>query len=260
MNFWGHLEALRTVLIKIVAVVGVLAVVSFAFMPWIFDHVILAPTRASFPLYNLLGFVKGDGTWIPDMASSDFHVDIINIQLASQFFVHISASLWLALAVAFPIVVYLLWSFVAPGLYENERRGARKAFIFGNILFYIGMFTGYSLVFPLCLRFLADYHLSDSIPNTVSLNSYIDTFYMLVLMMGVLFELPVVTWMLGKAGVLHRGFFNRYRRHAIVALLLLAAFITPTSDIFTLTMVFAPIYFLWECSALTVPKAPKDAS
>lgn len=257
MNFWGHLEALRTVLIKIVVVLVVLAVVFFALMPWIFDHIILAPTRASFPLYNLLGVVKGDGTWIPDMGNSDFHVDIINIQLASQFFVHISSSLWLAFAVAFPIVVYLLWSFVAPGLYDHERRGARKAFVFGNILFYLGMFTGYCLVFPLCLHFLADYHLSDSIPNTVSLNSYMDTFYMLVLMMGVLFELPIVTWMLGKTGVLHRGFFHRYRRHAIVGLLLLAAFITPTSDIFTLSIVFAPIYLLWECSALVVPKHKK---
>ncbi len=115
---------------------------------------------------------------------------------------------------------------------------------------------GYFMVFPITLRFLADYHVSEAIPNQISLDSYIDTFLMLVLMMGIVFELPLVAWLLGKLHLLHRQFFGRYRRHAVVALLLLAAIITPTGDPFTLGIVFLPIYLLYEASAMLVPSQP----
>ena len=123
----------------------------------------------------------------------------------------------------------------------------------GTLMFYLGVAAGYWLVFPLTLRFLAGYQLSTLIPNQISLDSYIDNFMMLVLVMGIVFELPVAAWMLGRLGVLRRGFFHTYRRHAIVALLIFAAVVTPTGDPFTLAVVFLPIYILWEGSALTVP-------
>ena len=172
--------------------------------------------------------------------------------------IHMSSSLWAAFIVGFPIVVYLLWQFVAPGLYEKEKRGARIAFLFGNLMFYLGMAVGYFLVFPLAVRFLADYQLSTAIVQTVSLTSYMDAFYTLVLSMGIVFELPLVAWLLGKIGILHRDFFTTYRRHAIVALLIVAAVITPTGDVMTLAIVFFPIYTLWEASALLVPKGGDD--
>ncbi|MDE6693137.1 MAG: twin-arginine translocase subunit TatC [Muribaculaceae bacterium] len=256
MSFWAHLDALRKVLVRIAIVLAVLAVVFFAFMPWIFDHVITAPCNGSFPIYRMLGIIKGDGQWLPDLSGDDFHVELINIELASQFFVHMSASWWAAFVVGFPIIIYLLWGFVAPGLYPQERKGARKAFLFGNVMFYLGMAVGYFIVFPVALRFLADYQLSDKIANTVSLTSYMDTFYTLVLMMGLLFELPLLAWMLGRMGILKRSFFNRYRKYAIVAILVLAAIVTPTSDIFTLAIVIVPIYALWEASALLIKKSP----
>ncbi len=108
-------------------------------------------------------------------------------------------------------------------------------------------------MFPLTLRFLADYQLSALIPNQISLDSYMDNFMMLILVMGIVFELPLVAWMLGKAGIVSRGLFNRYRRHAVVALLVAAAVITPTGDPFTLMVVYLPLYLLWELSALTLP-------
>ena len=114
------------------------------------------------------------------------------------------------------------------------------------------------MVFPLCLRFLADYRITDSIPNMVSLSSYMDNFYMLNLMMGIAFELPLLAWLLGKIGLLTRRFFSKYRRHAVVVILILAAVITPTGDPFTLLMVFLPLYFLWELSAYIVPKAQPE--
>ena len=120
-------------------------------------------------------------------------------------------------------------------------------------MFFLGVATGYFLVFPLTLRFLADYQLSALIPNQISLDSYMDNFMMLILVMGIVFELPLVAWLLGKAGIVSRGLFNRYRRHAVVALLVAAAVITPTGDPFTLMVVFLPLYLLWELSALTLP-------
>ena len=125
-------------------------------------------------------------------------------------------------------------------------------------MFYMGVAVGYYMVFPIILRFLADYHVSALVPNQVSLDSYMDTFLMMVFFMGVVFELPLLSWLLGSVGVLHRDFFAKYRRHAIVALVVLAAVITPTGDLFTLAVVFMPLYVLYEASALLVPKS--DAS
>lgn len=253
MSFWDHVEALRGVLLKSGLLIVALAVAFFALMPHIFDSVILAPCHGDFALYRLFSHISGIVPGFPDFAAGDFNVSLINIKLASQFFIHMSTSFWLALIAAFPIVVYWLWSFVAPGLYENEKRGMRTAFLLGNIMFYIGVAVGYFMVFPLTLRFLADYHVSLDIPNQISLESYMDNFVTLILMMGIVFELPLVAWLLGCFGLLDRSFFGRYRRHAVVTLLVLAAIVTPTGDPFTLAVVFLPVYCLWEMSALLVP-------
>lgn len=251
MGFWEHAEALRGVLLRMAALVGVLTIALFAAMPYIFDSVILAPCHGDFILYRLdklsgLPLLPGNG-------EESFEVNLINIHLASQFFIHMSTSFWLAVVISFPLCVYLLWGFISPGLYEEEKRGVRGAFFFGNLMFFLGVATGYFLVFPLTLRFLADYQLSTLIPNQISLDSYMDNFEMLILMMGIIFELPLVAWLLGKAGIVRRELFSYYRRHAVVALLITAAVITPTGDPFTLMVVFLPLYLLWEFSALTVP-------
>lgn len=246
MTFWDHLDALRGVLFRIVVVVAIAAVAAFVAMPWIMEHVVMAPCSPSFITYRALGIV-------PDLVGESFDVDIVSLELASQLFVHMSASCWLALIVAFPIIVYLLWGFISPGLYEHERRGARGAFVWGNIMFYIGAAVGYFVVFPIALRFLSGYRLSDAIRPVVSLDSYMDNFFTIILLMGAVFELPLLAWLLGKMGLLTRSFFSRYRRHAIVVLMIIAALITPTGDPFTLLIVFIPIYTLWEGSARLVP-------
>lgn len=255
MNFWDHFNVLRGVLFKIAVTVIIVMVGMFVAMPWIFDNVILAPCEGTFPTYRLFDSVTrlfdGDAGAVP---VTDFHVEMVNFELTAQFQIHMSASFWLSLIVCFPVVIYLLWTFIRPGLYPKERQGARRAFLFGNLMFYLGLVCSYYLVFPMCLRFLADYHVSDRIPNMVSLTSYMDNFYMLNLMMGIAFELPLLAWLLGKIGLLTRRFFSRYRRHAIVVLLVLAAIITPTGDPFTLLMVFLPLYLLWELSACIVPR------
>ena len=254
MSFWEHLDVLRGVLIKIAVVLVVLAIVFFALMPTIFDNVILAPCKGDFVLYQLFEKLTAGIPGLPQFTTEGFHVELINIQLASQFFIHMSTSFWLALVFSFPIVIYLRWTFVSPALYEHEKRGIKRAFGFGNLMFFLGVAVGYFVVFPVTLRFLADYHVSAMVPNQISLDSYMDSFLMLIFIMGIIFELPLLAWLLGKIGVLKRSFFKKYRRHAIVVLLILAAFITPTGDPFTLTIVFLPIYFLYELSAWLVKK------
>lgn len=253
MTFWDHLDQLRGVLIRMGVVIALAFIIFFVLMPKIFSPVILAPCDGSFPLYPL--FDKLAGAWGGDAASgADFTVSLINTGLASQFFIHISLSFQLAIICTFPILIYLLWQFVVPALYPRERRNASLIFLSGIFLFYLGVAAAYYLIFPLMLRFLADYQLSADIPNTITIESYMENFMSILLVMGVTFEIPLVTWALGKVGLLKRSFFVRYRRHAIVILIIAAAVITPTSDPITLLAVFIPLYLLWELSASLTPK------
>ena len=265
MSFWDHLEELRWTLFRSILALFIFAIGSFAFMPTLFDKVIMAPCYSDFIFYRWLCSLN---QWLvdkseyfnvlPDFCNDNFHVDIENIKLASQFFTHMSTSFWLALVLTFPYLMWEIWKFISPALYENEKKNVRWVFLFGTIMFFIGCSVGYLLVFPLTLRFLATYQLSAAITEQVSLDSYMNNFLMLVFIMGVVFEMPLVSWLLSKIGILHRGFFHKYRRHAIIGLLVAAAFITPSSDPFTLGAVFFPLYGLYELSAFFVRKEPKE--
>lgn len=258
MSFWDHLEAFRWMLIRCLTAMGIFVLGGFAFIPWLFEHVVMAPSRGDFFLYRWLARGASLVAAVPEELTQPFHVDIINIRLSSQFFLHMTLSVWLALLLTFPYLVFEIWRFVCPALYDNERRGVKFTFVFGTVMFFLGCIVGYSVVFPLTLRFLYNYQLSNEITNQLSLDSYMSNFFMLVFMMGIIFELPLVSMFLSKLGILHREFFSTYRRHAIVALLVVAAFITPSADPFTLMAVFIPIYILWELSAFLVKPAPKD--
>ena len=257
MSFWDHIDALRGVLVRMVVVLVAVTLGLFFVMPSIFDKVILAPCHGDFVLYRLFEQMTASVPWLPQFTTAGFEVELINIKLASQFFIHMSSSFWLALVLTFPLMLYFLWTFIAPALYPREKRGVKTAFLIGCLMFFLGVAVGYFVVFPVTLRFLADYHVSQLVPNQISLDSYMDTFLMLIFVMGVIFELPLVAWLLGSLGALHRGFFRTYRRHAVIVLLALAAIITPTGDPFTLMVVFLPIYLLYEISAYLVPKSPE---
>ena len=259
-TFWDHLEALRGVLIRVAVAVCVVGIGAFAAMPWLFDNFILAPCHPDFILYKLLAGLNSTGILPSQLSDATFSLEPVSLELTSQFLIHVTASCWLAMIIGFPIIIYLLWGFVSPALYDHEKRGIRKAFIAGNLMFYLGAAVGYLIVFPLALRFLATYSLSAGIHAMVSLESYMDNFFTLILAMGAVFELPLLAWLLGRMGLLTRGFFKKYRRHAIVLLLIMAALITPTGDPFTLLIVFIPLYALWEAGAMLVPKTSDDVS
>lgn len=249
MTFWSHLEALRWVLMRIVVVYLILVCGCFMAMPHIFDSVILGPTSSDFILYRWLGGLGGDGTFFPDFGK-EFKVDIINVKLASQFITHISTSFCLGFLLLFPYLITEIWMFVRPALYEGEKKSVLALLGFGVPMFYLGCAVGYLVVFPFTFRFLAEYELSPEVTNMISLGSYIDNFLMLVFVMGIVFELPFVTWILSKMGLITGAFLKSYRRQAVVVLLVLAAIITPTGDPFTLMVVFVPLYLLYELSIL----------
>ena len=157
MSFWDHLEAFRWMLIRIIGAMAVFVLGGFAFIPWLFQHVVMAPSKPDFFLYRWMKTAAGWVSVVPDDLLQPFHVDIININLSSQFFLHMSLSVWVALLLAFPYIVFEVWRFVCPALYKNEQRGVRFVFVFGTVMFFMGCCVGYSVVFPLTLRFLYSY-------------------------------------------------------------------------------------------------------
>ena len=258
MSFWDHLEELRWTLFRSILALFIFTIAGFAVMPYLFDKVVMAPCHSDFVLYKYMCMISSHLSVLPDFCNENFHVEIINIKLASQFFTHMSSSFWFAVLLAFPYLIFEIWRFVSPALYENEKKNVRWVFLFGTIMFFIGCAVGYFLVFPLTLRFLATYQLSGSIANEISLDSYMSNFTTLILIMGIVFELPLLSWLLSQLGLLNKRFFKTYRRYAIVGLVTAAAFITPSSDPFTLAVVFFPLYFLYELSAFFVKEAPKE--
>ena len=252
LTFWEHLDELRKVLIRVLSVWLVLGVVYIATMPYLFDKVVLAPCNNDFIFYDLLRYIGERLHLEGEFFTQDFHVKLVNINLAAPFLIHMSTAFWMSVVTAAPYLFYEVWRFVSPALYINEMRGVRKALLIGTVMFFVGVLLGYFMVYPLTLRFLSTYQLSSLIENQISLNSYINNFMMLILCMGAAFELPLVTWLLSLLGIVHKRMLRKYRRHAAVLIVIVAAIITPTGDPFTLSVVAIPLYLLYELSILMI--------
>lgn len=252
MTFWDHLDELRRLIFRVLGLWLFLAIGFFLVMPWFFDHIILAPCSNDFVFYELLRKL-GDVLQLEDeFFTKEFSLKLVNINLVTPFLVHISTSFWLSVVVSTPYLIYQIWKFIKPALYDREQKSLKKALILGTAMFFLGVLLGYFMVFPLTLRFLSSYQLSALIENQLTLDSYIDNFMMLILCLGLAFELPLVTWLLSLLGIVNKSFLRKYRRHAIVIIVILAAIITPTGDPFTLSVVAIPLYLLYELSILMV--------
>ena len=245
MDFWEHLEELRGCLLKALVAVALCAVAAFCCKDWLFA-LVMAPSKSDFITYRLFSRLTG--------VANDFHIDLFNPELAQQFLIHMKVALWMGLLLVSPYLLYLLFHFVAPGLYAHERRYALRAVGSGYVMFLLGVALNYLLIFPLTFRFLDTYQVSTDVPNQIALSSYISILLMLCFLMGVVFELPVLCWLLAKIGLLKPDFMRKYRKHAVVAILIIAAVITPSGDAMTLSMVALPIYALYEISILVVKK------
>ena len=231
MTFWDHLEDLRKSLFRMAAALVCLTVVLFFLKDFLINDVILAPKESSFFLYRLLGV--------------DFSLSLVSIEMTAQFMTHMKVTFISALILSFPYIVYELWSFVAPALYKNERRALKKAFVFAGFLFYLGLAVGYLLIVPLMLNFFAGYQISASVPNTISLTSYISLLTSTVLIFGLVFQFPTVIAVLSSLGVVTKSLLKKFRRHAVCAVVELAAMITPSGDPFSLLVCTVPLYLLY---------------
>lgn len=176
----------------------------------------------------------------------------INIDLAAQFTTHLEVAALAGLVLAFPFILWQLYGFVAPALYPKEKRAAGWIIGGGTILFMAGLALNYLVIFPFAFQFLSTYQVSPLVVNQISLRSYVSALLILSLVMGVLFEMPMVAWALAKVGLLQAETLRTYRRHALVGLMILAAIITPTGDAITLLLVTIPLYLLYEISILIV--------
>ena len=230
-TFWQHLDILRWVILRSLGVAVIFAVVAFCLKDWLFV-VVLAPRTSDFITFRWLGV-------------EPFSIHLMNTGLTEQFMTHMRVAMYAGLLCAAPYIIYELFRFVSPGLYQNERRAGLWIVSSGYVMFMLGTLLNYFLIFPLTVRFLGTYQVSPEVENMLTLIS-------MCLVMGVIFELPVVCAILGKLGFLTSRLMTRYRRHAIVAILIVAAIITPTTDVFTLLIVSLPIWLLYEFSILVV--------
>lgn len=249
-SFWEHLDVLRGYLIKITAVVVVCSIVAFFFKEQLFT-VILAPKDAGFVTYRVLDRI---GQALSGEQMPFFAVKLINTGLAEQFIIHMKTALYVGFLCASPYTLYLLYCFVSPGLYAQERKYVVRVVGSSYLMFMIGVCVSYFLIFPLTFRFLGTYQVSAEVDNMITLNSYMGTLFMMNLAMGIVFEIPILSWLFAKLGFISAQFMQRYRKHAIVIILIIAALITPTSDIFTLLLVAFPMWLLYEVSILIVKR------
>lgn len=238
MTFWDHLDELRGVLLRSALLATVFAVAAFCLKDALFAF-LLAPTHGDFVTYRLL-------------EGNVFQLHLINTGITEQFMTHMRAACYMGLLCASPYMLYALFRFVAPGLYETERRVAWWALGSAYVMFLAGTAINYLLVFPLAVRFLGTYSVSSDVTNMLTLQSYMDTLLGMTLAMGICFELPVVCWVLGRLGLLTAEHMRLYRRHVFVGILLAVAIITPTGDPLTLFLVAIPLYLLYELSMLIV--------
>ena len=238
MTFWDHLDELRSVIIRALVVTVVAAAVAFCLKDQLFE-VVLAPRTSDFITFRLLGVEA-------------FNIHLMNTGLTEQFMIHLKTAMYAGVLIASPYIIYLLFGFISPALYDNERRYATLLCTSGYLMFMLGTLLNYFLIFPLTVKFLGTYQVSPDVANMLTLQSYMDTLIMMCLVMGIVFELPVVSWILGRMGLVNRQMMRSMRRHAVVVILVVAAIITPTTDAFTLFVVALPIWLLYEVSILIV--------
>ena len=238
LTFWEHLDVLRGSIIRMLVAAVAAGVVAFVLKDWLFA-VVLAPADGSFVTYRLLGI-------------ESFTLRLINTGLTEQFMIHMKVALTAGVLIASPYILYVLFRFISPALYDNERRYSVRLTVAAYVMFIVGLLVNYFVIFPLTVRFLGTYQVSGAVDNMLTISSYVDTLAMMSIVFGIVFEIPVISWLLARFGLLKAEWMSRYRRHAIVAIVAVSAVITPTSDVFTLLIVSLPIWLLYEVSVVIV--------
>jgi len=261
LGFWEHVEELRGRFIKSILAVAFFSIIAFFFKSFIFDTIILAPQSKNFITYKWLCEL-GNALKIDDICPESINFSLINIDLAGQFRWHIIISFVTGIIISFPFIFRQFWFFIKPALKPNELKYSRGMIFYINLLFIIGVLFGYFIIMPLTIMFLSNYTLSPHITNQITISSYISTTVVLPLSTGLIFEMPVLIYLLSKINLISYSFLKKYRKHAAVLILIIAAIITPSTDMFTMLIVAIPLYLLYELSliiAKSVLKSQKQA-
>jgi sec-independent protein translocase protein TatC len=259
MSFLDHLEALRWHILRSLAAIIILMVVAFFSKRLLFHDIILAPSRPDFWTYRLLCKLSVILEQ-PFLCVEKLSFIIQSRTLTGQFTTHIGVSFVAGLVIAFPYVFWEIWQFVKPGLYPKERSMTRGSVFYVSLLFFMGISFGYWILSPLSINFLANYQIDESIQNEIDLLSYIEMLVMMVLACGLMFQLPMVVLVLAKAGLVTADFLRMYRRHAILIIVVVAAILTPSPDMFSQIIVALPIYMLFEMSILLAARVERQAA
>jgi sec-independent protein translocase protein TatC len=255
MTFLDHLEELRWHIIRAFASIAVFAILAFVFKTFLFDEVILGPSRPDFFTNRMLCQLAAYFD-LPVLCINQEQLKFQNINMSGQFTMHIAISFIAGAVIAFPLIFWEFWRFVKPALYENEVKHSRGAIFAASMLFSLGILFAYYIITPLSVYFLGNYQVSESVENIINFGSYVSTISSIVLASGVMFELPVFIYFLSKVGLVTPAFLRKYRRHAIVLSLALAAIITPP-DVISQILVCLPLIVLYEAGIVIAKRVEK---
>lgn len=253
MTFGGHLEVLRRMLFRIIFVTIVFAIAIFCFKEETFS-ILLAPSEWDFITFRGIEYLCNVIGW--NFHFNEYHINLIATELSSQFMIHLSTSIYLALLIASPYIVFELFRFISPALYENEKKYSTKISVAIYLLFIIGVLISYFLIFPISFRFLGTYQVDSSVVSNITLKSYISTFTTLTFVLGVMFQLPILAFFMAKMEIINAKIMSKYRSYVFMIILIISAIITPP-DVFTLILVTIPLYLLYEISIRVVKKIEK---
>lgn len=257
MSFIGHLEELRWHVIRAGGSILVFAILAFVYIKEIYQYVIIAPAKPAFWTYKMLCKLA-DVVDYDELCIKALNFKLQAIGMGDQFTMSMTSSVIAGLVFAFPYAFWEIWRFVRPGLKPAERKSARGAVFYVTFLFFAGVLFGYYIVTPLAINFLANFTLDPTIINEFSIASYISLVATLTLACGIAFQLPIVVYVLSRVGVLTPSFMREYRKHSMIVILIVAAIITPSPDIYSQILVAIPLFLLFEISILVSAKVERE--
>lgn len=256
MSFFEHLEALRWHLIRSAMAIVVFTIVAFWQYEFIFNDIIMGPFNPKFWTYRMM-CKMGTALHMTGWCIDKINGKIINTEMAGQFTLQINSCVMIGVVLGFPYLLFELWRFIKPALHDKERKAASGFVFYASFLFILGILFGYYIVAPESIRFLAGYTVSDIIQNTFTIDSYLSSVATLTLGTGLVFELPILIYILASLGIMNAAFMRRTRRYAIVIILIIAAIITPTPDMITMSIVAAPLLMLYEVGIMVAAVVDK---
>ncbi len=249
MSFFDHIDVLRKHLLRALSVIFVLTLGAFYFTDFIFNTLIMGPKNPSFWTYRMMcKLVEKYPSLGSEFCITQIDAKIINTQMAGQFTLQLNSCVMVGIVLGIPYLLFEIWLFIKPALLENERKSASGFVAFASLLFFIGILFGYYIVCPLSINFLTNFTVSPEIENTFTIDSYLSSVMTLTLGSGIIFQLPVVIYILSKLGVMTPAFMRASRRYSTVIILIIAAIVTPTADPYTMLIVAAPLFLLYELS------------